>query len=178
MTNRAIGLVFFCMFVLFCLHQPLFAGPSLSQLFTDDVLFTEQTVVFEKEWGGAASTSISSLHLHYLRSNDCQSGYAGLYDTHHGGSVFPISQGKPFGLMASSVYEAGVATLGASKIEDIHSILIRLLSGERQFALFSGLCNDQDVDCCVPVQCSNQTGTCLAQYDFGPQLFTWVSDRG
>ena len=120
--------------------------------------------MFEQEKG--SSSSIARARLHLLKSTDCQTGYAGVYDTFIQDDGFPIAIGNPF------AYQAGVSILGESDIEHIHSFLIRMLSSDKQFALFTGLCNDQDVNCCVPVDCSNETGTCLAQHDLGVQVFT------
>ncbi|HBI21788.1 MAG TPA: hypothetical protein DDY37_04270 [Legionella sp.] len=158
------------MLLLFSLHQPMFAGPSVSQLLTDDIILTEHTVLFEQESG--LSTSISRARIHFLQSHDCQSGYAGFYDTFNEDKGFAIAIGKPFGLNASLTYQAGITFLGEQKIEQMHSILIRFLSNKGQFAWFTGACNDQDVNCCVPVDCSNQTGTCLASHGLSTQWFT------
>ena len=169
MTKQSIFLKWVFLFLLFGSHSLLAAGPTVSQLFTNNKA-TDQTVVFEQEKG--SSSSIARARIHLLKSADCQTGYAGVYDTFIQDDVFPISVGKPFALNASLAYQAGVSILGESDIENIHSFLIRMLSSDKRFAWFTGLCNDQDVNCCVPVDCSNETGTCLAQHDLGIQLFT------
>ena len=169
MTKQSIFLKWVFLFLLFGSQSLLASRPTVSQLFTDDKA-TEQTVVFEQEKG--SSSSIARARLHLLKSTDCQTGYAGVYDTFIQDDGFPIAIGNPFALNASFAYQAGVSILGESDIEHIHSFLIRMLSSDKQFALFTGLCNDQDVNCCVPVDCSNETGTCLAQHDLGVQVFT------
>ncbi len=170
MTNPAFFTKIIYMALLFCLYQPLFAGPTVSQLLSSDILLTEQTILLEQDNG--LSTSIARARIHFLTSKDCQSGYADFYDTFNPDNGFAISIGKPFGLSAASTYQAGLAILGEQQIEQIHSILIRLLSNKGQFAWFTGVCNDQGVNCCVPVDCSNQTGNCLASHGFDTQLFT------
>ncbi len=155
--------------LLYCSPSLFAAGPTVSTLFTHDLALTEQTLLFQQEKG--LSSTIARARIHLLNSNDCQTGYAGVYDTFIQDEGFPISIGQPFGLNASIAYQAAVSVLGESDIENVHSFLIRMLSSQKQFAWFSGLCEDQDVNCCVPVDCSNATGTCLAQHDLSIQLF-------
>lgn len=154
--------------VVFFTSHVIFAEPPTVNLLTNDVLLSEQSVIFEKSSGLA--DSIDKVRVHYLTSNDCQSGYAGHYST---SSTIPflITNGKPFGLNAASVYQSGVFALGSKKIESINSILINLIANTGRFAQFIGTCNDQGINCCIPVVCSNQTGTCLAKSDNGIQLF-------
>lgn len=169
MTNRGIFLSLSFVVFFFILYQPLFASQTISPLFSHDISRSEQTVLFEQEAGFSAS--IARARIHMLTSDDCQSGYVGVYDTFNDRTAFPIAKGQPFGLNASSTFQAGLLIVGEHKIEQIHSLLIRFLSKDGQFVRFTGLCNDQDVNCCVSVRCSHQTGTCLATHALDTQLF-------
>lgn len=169
MTKRGFSIYLSFVVLFSILYQPLFAGPTLSQLLTHEILLGEQTVLFEQEAG--FSTSIARARIHMLTSDDCQSGYVGVYDTFNDRTVFPIAKGRPFGLNASSTFQAGLSIAGDHNIEKIRSLLIRFLSTEGQFARFTGVCNDQDVNCCVSVICSHQTGTCLATHALDMQFF-------
>ena len=147
----------------------VYASEPLATFLTNDIFLTDQSIIFEMQLSHAES--IAALRIFYLSSDDCQSGYAGLYDTSSQSPAFPIMAMTPFGLNAGAVYLAGVRAIGHSQIEKINSILIRLQGNNRQFARFIGSCNDQKINCCVPVDCSTSTGICLSKHPMGTQVF-------
>lgn len=148
----------------------IFANQSAPNFLTNDILLSDQSVVFQKSRGSA--DSIVKLYIHYLSSNDCQTGYTGVYISTGVDHNFSIVKGVPFGLNASSVYQAGLLVPAIKNIEEINSIMINLIGNNGRFVKFLGTCNDQGINCCVPVNCSNQTGSCLSKFDVGTQFFT------
>lgn len=142
------------------------AAPTILNLLTDDMLL-ERVALFKKDHGVNA---IVKLDIHYLNSDDCQSGYAGFYSTGMSAAL-PAYNKKTYSLNSASTYQAGIEAVGSYKIDAIHSILIRFFSSQTQLARFTGSCQDQQINCCIPVDCSNQTGTCLAKHDIGMQHF-------
>lgn len=149
-------------------------NPEASTLLTTADGMSQQVILFQiKEHEKA---SIAGLHIHYLNSTDCQSGYAGLYATPKNNPAFPIPDNQPFALDAHATYEAGVHALGGDAINAVQSILIRFINSSGQLAYFSGSCQDQGINCCVPVDCSNQTGTCVAKQNNTIQLFSFEED--
>ena len=120
-----------------------------------------QTVVFNQEMGRV--DSIKRLRVHYLTSDDCQSGYVSFIDTLDQTPAFPIVLDKAFVLNAETIFQAAKSIADYEHVEEIHSILIRFIGTKRQFAQFTSSCSDEGINCCVPVNCSNATGTCLSQ---------------
>ena len=154
--------------VLFFSHEA-FAEHSLFTFLSYDIQSKEQTVVF-KPSGGSANV-IAKLRIHYLTSSDCQSGYIGFQNSSIDSSNFEIELNRLFGLSANSVYVAGIEVSNIGRVESIHSILIRFISPKGHFALFSSSCNDEDINCCVAVNCSNATESCLPQQLLSVQDF-------
>lgn len=144
-------------------------GPSIYNLLTNNISGSDQALVFEQSGGNM--TGIVSVRIYFLASDDCQSGYAGFYDTMQQGGVFPIQLKRHFGLNAAAVYQAGVFALSMDRIESAHSILVRFVGDSGHFTQFTGSCNDQGINCCLPVDCSNQIGRCLAKHELGIQSF-------
>lgn len=131
-----------------------------------------QLVVFNQEEG--AVDSIKRLRVHYLTSNDCQSGYVGFIDTFDQTPAFPIVLKQSFVLNAETIFQAAKSIADDEHIETLHSILIRFIGTKGQFAQFTSSCRDEGINCCVPVNCSNATGTCLPQTPMGVQHFILI----
>jgi hypothetical protein len=134
-----------------------------------------QTVVFNQETGRV--DSIKRLRVHYLTSNDCQEGYVSFIDTFDQIPAFPIVLNKSFVLNAETIFQAAKSIADYEHIEAIHSILIRFIGTKGQFAQFTSSCSDEGINCCVPVNCSNATGTCLPQLSMEIQHFTLITDN-
>lgn len=128
-----------------------------------------QTVTFSQETGRV--DSIKRLRVHYLTSNDCQSGYVNFIDTFDQNPVFPVVLNQSFILNAQTIFQAGVSIVHDKPIETIHSILIRFIGTKGQFAQFTSSCSDEGINCCVPIICSTATGTCLSQAPMEIQHF-------
>jgi hypothetical protein len=143
-------------------------GPTLVELLNTNTSI-EHTLLFEKKSGSAEA--ISRLRIHFLKSTDCQSGYAGLYDTLGYGPVFPLAPATLFSLNAYALYGAALFVFNKEELNELNSMLIRFISSPRQFAEFTGSCQDQQINCCVPIVCSHQTGTCLSKSNILSQPF-------
>lgn len=154
--------------VLFFPHETV-AEQSLFTFLSYDIQSKEQTVVFRPSGGSA--NAISKLRIHYLTSSDCQSGYIGFQNSSTQSSIFEFELNRLFGLSANSVYAAGLETSNIDQVESIHSILIRLINPDGHFAWFTSSCNDEHINCCVAVNCSNATGSCLPQQMLSVQDF-------
>lgn len=144
--------------------------PSIHDLLTYDISVNDQIVVFKQSAGNM--NAIVNMRIYFLGSEDCQSGYTGFYDTEQPRGIFPIYKNVSFGLNAAAVYQAGVVTLNLDKVEKAHSILIRFIGNTSHFTQFTGSCNDQGINCCIPIDCSNQVGQCLAKHELELQTFT------
>ena len=151
--------------------------PPLSELLTQSSAFTQDTTRFLTT--GKAPASISELRLHFLSSEDCYSGYMQGFRTDVQNVSFPLIQNQPFGLSSEGIYQVAQSVLDREAISKVHSILIRMVDskhGQRyeQFARFTGSCQDQDINCCIPISCSINVGRCIATYDKGVQPVRWV----
>lgn len=130
-----------------------------------------QTLTFSQE--SEPVDFIKRLRIHYLTSNDCQSGYVNFIDTFDQNPAFPVILNKPFVLNAQTIFQAVQSTVGDDEIEMIHSILIRLIDTKGQFAQFTSSCSDEGINCCVPVNCSNAIGACFSQTSMEVQHFVF-----
>ena len=153
------------LFILLCVSQALQAMPTVSNLLTRVDEEPDQLVRFLKAPGPLQAKS--TVQLHFLESNDCQSGYRVKFETLDDGVDFSLEADQIFGLRGSEVYQAGISVL--SNIQEIHSVMIRLVRYHKQFARFVGTCDDQQINCCIPIRCDVDTGICRAQYDVGLQ---------
>ena len=107
----------------------------------------------------------------YLSSHDCQTGYLGFYITPKDDVPYPQIRQELMALNAASTFTAGTLVLGSAQIHAVHSILVRFISTGGQLAKFTGSCKDQSINCCIPVDCSNDSGLCLATHDIGIQPY-------
>lgn len=161
---------------LFFLSFVAYTEPELTELLTTDILQSTSIVSFLPTVGMAHP--ISGIHLHYLQSSDCYSGYAGGFYSKREKDEYVILENKPFMLNGKAAYSVGAFVVRGVQMNDIHSILIRLVREERgnvrpSFAFFIGDCEDQDINCCIPVNCSNETEICLPQHQFPIQYIFW-----
>lgn len=151
--------------------------PPLSEILTQSSSFTQDTILFLPT--GKAPASISELRLHFLSSEDCYSGYLQGYRTDGQNVAFPLIQNQSFGLSSEGIYQVVQSVLDREGISTVRSILIRMADskhgqGYEQFARFTGSCQDQDINCCMPIRCSVNAGRCIATYDKGMQPIRWL----
>lgn len=130
------------------------------------------------------STSISEIHLHFLQSQDCQSGYLATYSTASEDPGFLIAAQQPFGLLARSLYQTAFEALANAStsffLKDIHSVLIRFISQEHgkgysRFAYFLGDCQDAQINCCIAIHCDAEKEICSLRHPIPIQNIDWNS---
>ncbi len=150
--------------------------PQLTSLLVHSSAQTQDRLLFVLT--GDNPASISELRMHFLTGADCYSGYLQGYRSAADAPPFLLRKDQPFSLTGEGIYQVAQSVLGAESVSDIHAILIRFLDrthGQRyqQFARFTGSCQDQEINCCIPVDCSHSAGVCTAKYDLGVQSIVW-----
>lgn len=121
--------------------------------------------------------SISELRMHFLSDVDCYSGYLQGYRMATD-IPFLVTKNQVFGLSGAGIYHIAQSILHPKQLSEVHALLIRFLDNAhgmryKQFARFLGTCKDQEINCCIPIACSESAGVCLAQYDMGVQSIGW-----
>lgn len=122
--------------------------------------------------------TISEIRMSFLSGEDCYSGYQQNIRVYGLDTPFIVKPNQPFTLNATSIYLAAQTVLDPTTLTNTQAILIRFVDtdhGQRyqQFAWFNGSCHDQDINCCIPVTCSEETKTCTPKYNMGLQFVTW-----
>ena len=133
-------------------------------------------IVFEQRTG--VEQEISGINLHFLAGNDCYSGWSGMYSASHDAG-FLVQPRMQFGLDPKFVYQAMLQSNLDQPVSGIRSMLVRFIRAEKnnpsdRFARFLGTCQDQSINCCVPIKCSDQTTTCIAVQAFATQEISWT----
>ena len=121
--------------------------------------------------------AISEVRMHFLSGADCYSGYMQGYRIATE-LPFLVKKDQPFALTGAGIYRIAETVLQSERLSEIHGLLIRFVDnthGQRyqQFARFTGSCQDQQINCCIPIDCSVTAGVCLAKYDMGIQPIVW-----
>ena len=161
------------------LWQPLAAiahAPQLTPLLIYPGLQTQDKLMFVLT--GAHLASISELRIHFLSGEDCYSGYLQGYRSTKDVTPFLLTKDQPFALTGEGIYQIAHTLLNPEALVNVHAILIRFLDREhgqryQQFARFTGSCQDQEINCCIPVDCASSAGLCVAKYDLGVQSLSW-----
>lgn len=151
--------------------------PHLSQLLRHADPITQDNIVFVLQ--GAQAASISELRLHFLTGEDCYSGYLAGNRVGASDTPFSLGQNQPFELTGKGIYQTARIVLNANDLSQVQSLLIRFVDrhhGQRyqQFSRFTGSCQDQDINCCIPITCSVNAGICAAKYAVGMQPIAWL----
>ncbi len=129
-------------------------------LFDKSLLKATKAVTFNKTGGDAGE--ISKITLVYFASTDCSGARSGsAYTTPDVSPTFSVSNGTPFGLGASALWNAGAdagkAGIGAGSMSGINSVSVILKSTDNDTpqANFTGsACGTNPSFCCVPVDCT------------------------
>ncbi|PJD91466.1 MAG: hypothetical protein CK424_06535 [Legionella sp.] len=157
-----------CGIFLIMMSQAL-AAISMLDLLTYDPI--ESNLIVRLQVSSTAfSMNLKAVQLHFLTSNDCQSGYMKRFDTPPQGDVFLIDANTSFGLRGESVYQAAASVIGEGDLEQVRSILLRLFTDKQRFLYFKGSCNDQGLNCCIPVTCSHSSGLCQPKITLETQI--------
>ena len=153
--------------------------PQLAELFSYADEELQNKLVFVMK--GLDTASISELRLHFLKSEDCYSGYLGTYRSRSTETIsnFPLRSNQPFYLSEKKLYQVVASVLSNDDFFNLHAILIRFVDNNaglryQQFAHFTGSCQDQVINCCIPIVCDRLANTCTANYDLGIQNLTWL----
>lgn len=155
----------------------IFAGsPQLAELLVDSDIRRLDTLFFELQ--GDELAAISQIRMHFLAGEDCYSGYLNGYRTDPTAAPFALQPNRLLGVTGHGLYQAARTGLDASEIGKIHAVLLRFVNrdhgdGYQQSAHFMGSCQDQTINCCIPIDCSESAGVCVVKYDMGVQPIIW-----
>ena len=153
--------------------------PHFSELLRHSDWQTQDNIVFVLK--DAETASISELRLHFLTGEDCYSGYLQGYRSAAEDTPFLLKKDQPFGLNGAGIYQAAQAVLTAQELANVQAVLFRFVDREhgqryQQFARFMGSCQDQTINCCIPITCAPSAGVCAAKHDMGVQTITWLEN--
>ncbi|HVT63219.1 MAG TPA: hypothetical protein VHD33_07030 [Legionellaceae bacterium] len=137
----------------------VWADIPITAFLTTDL--TAPTVI-QFKWESPPFYALKKVELHFLKSTDCQSGYMRRFDSASEPGEWGIDNNDIFGLRAEMVYQAAIAVMSPENIDHIHSLLIRLQKPNKQFIYFKEGCNDQGLNCCLPISCSINDQICHA----------------
>ncbi len=143
--------------------------------FSKSLLKATKAVRFNKTSGDA--TEVSKITLTYFTSTDCGGSASGTYTTPSASPTFAISNNTPFGLVVSSMWDAGAdadkANIGSGSMSGINSVAVILKSTDNntpQGNFTGSTCGTNPSFCCVPVDCSTND-ECTANGLAGNQDF-------
>ncbi len=117
-----------------------------------------------------SAININEMHLHFLTSKDCQSGYMKRFDVSSQDNLFLIDAQQPFGVRGEMVYAAALSAVGQVGLEQVGSVLFRMSAAQNGFLYFKGTCDDQGLNCCIPITCSHFNRNCQSQCEMGTQM--------
>ncbi len=154
--------------ILLWLMMPLTSVSAWSVLdFLTPDLDASKTLVQFKVLGPPPHHAICAIHWHFLSSNDCASGYLhGAYvdDFDH---CFEVTSAKPFAILNHEVFQLVKSIHRDDEIDAIRSVLIRFRNANPEyypsFARFMGACNNEDINCCLPIRCDKFEERCMVQ---------------
>ncbi len=153
----------------------LHAQPNVSDLLTSNVKLVDSQILFVQKTGPAQE--ISELELHFLGGDDCYSGWTSMFSTRPDSS-FTVHQDLQFGFDPKFIYQALLNSNSPDTVSGIHSMLVRFILAKKnnsydRFAKFVGSCQDQTINCCIPIVCSDHNNSCVAAHIFTPQEIIW-----
>lgn len=142
---------------------------SLDELLTHQT--SEPNLIVQLQLAPSYSAiNINEMHLHFLSSKDCQSGYMKRFDVSSQGNLFLIDTQQPFGVRGEMVYTAALSAVGQADLEQVGSVLFRVRAAQNSFLYFIGTCDDQGLNCCIPIVCSNFDRNCQSQVKMETQI--------
>jgi hypothetical protein len=162
--------------LLFCSCLAFAQAPLLSDLTIDTSDGKDSLLAFTLSTSG--SHSISGIKLHFLTGIDCYSGYLARYEITQADRPFPISNQTTFALSAKGTYHAAQTVVDSAQIDSIQAVLIQFISPERgpgydRYLRFMGSCQDQEINCCMPIACSQGTEQCSPLTSMDKQDLVW-----
>jgi hypothetical protein len=147
---------------------------SLSELFVEPQSQDALPFILNQ----SKSAAISEMRISFLQGEDCYSGFMQTYFNRSQENAFHLQPNQVFALDGRQIYQAAQIAVGVPEIAKIHAILLRFMDhnhGQRyeQFARFTGTCQDQGINCCLPITCSVNAGVCTAKYPMNAQPIEW-----
>ena len=147
----------------------VYALPAFNDLFTYQWSPENKVVTFHYKAGDVHA--LAKAKLHFFTMDDCQAGYLGEYPIQSTAKGFGLHVSHDFSLLANTTYQAASSVLGNEKISLIHAVLIQLVGSGNELPRFLTACADQGINCCVAIECSDDSGTCMPKYQFPRQTF-------
>jgi hypothetical protein len=154
---------------LFMLMLPLsVVWSDAANLLSQDVTDTEVVAEFRQDVSRSTDT-LERVRLYYMGARDCQTGYMGQYEASTRGLRLEPNQG--FSLTSAGIYQTGEALFSEDKMPAIQAVLVLFIGENRQVSRFLGSCRDALINCCIPIDCSSDTHTCLPASEQELQMF-------
>ncbi len=154
---------------LYLIAVQAYALPVFTDLFSYQWSPENRLVTFHYKAGDVGA--LAKAKLHFFTVDDCQIGYLGQYPIQSTAKGFGLRTSHDFSLLANATYQAASSALGSENISLIHSVLIQLVGNRNELPRFLTACADQGINCCVAIECSNDSGACLPKYQFPRQTF-------
>lgn len=111
-------------------------------------------------------TPIDGMTLFFLESDDCQSGYLKTYKTDENQQIH-FKPEQILSLNTRTIYQV-MQDLG---VLNGKSILFRLTYQKKHLAEFVGGCEDQGINCCLPIECQSTSQDCFFKTQYRVQPF-------
>lgn len=154
-------LIFFYMLLSSALH-----AYQLQDFFIFDSW--EQPFVFWLE--NQQEVPMDGLTLFFLESQDCQSGYLKTYRTNEQ-QVLHLKPEQILSLNTRAIYQL----IEDLKVEHTQSVLVRFTYQKKHLAEFVGGCEDQGINCCLPISCQKDEKNCVFKTHHRVQPFHFNS---
>lgn len=166
----------FFIFFLTIFFQNVYSLPTLNDLLKTEVQTKYPLVYFKQD--ESRSTGISMLELRFLEAWDCYSGFLAQFNASTSGMEFTVEHAEVFSIDGKAVFNAIYEKIHPGEVEKVHSLLLRIITsgqgnGYERFAWFSGSCQDQGINCCIPIVCSEKTSLCSTKYEMELQPIKW-----
>ena len=138
---------------------------------------TPDGILFMRTDGPKALT-LTGLRLYFLKGEDCYSGYMQDYRMSLKTDAVSLGQNQMVTLTGAGIYQSAAAVLQSEEIMQIQGVLLRFISDDfalpyQKLAHFTGSCQDQSINCCIPVTCSVNRGICTPKFAMSVQTMTW-----
>ncbi len=109
---------------------------------------------------------IDGITLFFLESDDCQSGYLKTYKTDENQKI-ALKPEQILSLNTHTIYQL-MQDLG---VLNAQSMLLRLTYQKKHLAEFVGGCEDQGINCCLPIECQSTSQDCFFKTRYRVQPF-------
>lgn len=144
----------------------MFCSLAYGHLLKDFLIFDDwnQPLVFWLE--NRHETPIDGMTLFFLESDDCQSGYLKTYKTDENHQIH-LKPEQILSLNTRTIYQV----MQDLEVLNANSMLLRLTYQKKHLAEFVGGCEDQGINCCLPIACQKETKDCIFKINARVQPF-------